>query len=39
MKAFLALVAFEIRERKALLAAAGVASFLPLLAPLLPSTG
>ncbi len=39
MKASLALVAFEIRERKALLAAAAVASLLPLLAPLLPSTG
>lgn len=39
MKAFLALVAFEIRERRALIAAAAVASLLPLLAPLLPSTG
>lgn len=39
MKAFLALVAFEIRERKALLAAAAVASLLPLFSPLLPSTG
>jgi len=39
MKAFLALVAFEIGERKALLAAAAIASLLPLLAPLLPSTG
>jgi hypothetical protein len=39
MKAFFALVAFEIRERKAILAAAAVASLLPLLAPLLPSTG
>ena len=34
MKAFFALVAFEIRERKAILAAAAVASLLPLLAPL-----
>ena len=39
MKAFFALVAREISERKALLAAAAVASLLPLLAPLLPSTG
>ncbi|MEE4272755.1 MAG: hypothetical protein V2I67_13865, partial [Thermoanaerobaculales bacterium] len=39
MKAFIALVWFEIRERKALLAAAAVASLLPLLAPLLPGTG
>jgi len=39
MNAFLALVAFEIRERRALIAAAAVASLLPLLAPLLPSTG
>lgn len=39
MKAFLALVAFEIRERRAMIAAAAIASLLPLLAPLLPSTG
>lgn len=39
MRAFFALVAREISERKALLAAAAVASLLPLLAPLLPSTG
>lgn len=39
MKAFLALVWHELRERRALLAAAAVASLLPLLAPLLPSTG
>ncbi|MEX1312381.1 MAG: hypothetical protein AB1Z65_18320 [Candidatus Sulfomarinibacteraceae bacterium] len=39
MKAFFALVAREISERRALLAAAAVASLLPLLAPLLPSTG
>lgn len=39
MKAFLALVSREIDERKALLAAAAIASLLPLLAPLLPSTG
>jgi hypothetical protein len=39
MKVFFALVVREISERKALLAAAAVASLLPLLAPLLPSTG
>ncbi len=39
MRAFIALVLREINERKALLAAAAVASVLPLLAPLLPSTG
>jgi hypothetical protein len=39
MRAFLAIVSREIRERRALLAAAAVASLLPLLAPLLPSTG
>ena len=39
MKAYLALVAREIHERRALLAAAAVAALLPLLAPLLPSTG
>ncbi len=39
MKAYLALVSREIHERRALLAAAAVASLLPLLAPLLPSTG
>lgn len=39
MRAFLALVIFEIRERKALLAAAVVASILPVLAPILASTG
>ena len=39
MRAFAALVAREISERKALLAAAAVASLLPVLAPLLPSTG
>jgi len=39
MKAFFALVAREISERKALLAAAAVASLLPLLSPLLPSAG
>lgn len=39
MKAFFAIVAREIDERKALLAAAAVASVLPLLAPLLPATG
>jgi hypothetical protein len=39
MRAFIALVSREINERRALLAAAAVASLLPLLAPLLPSTG
>jgi hypothetical protein len=39
MRAFLALVAFEIRERRALLAAAAVASVLPVLAPILGGTG
>ena len=39
MRAFAALVLHEINQRKALLAAALVASLLPLLAPLLPSTG
>ncbi|MEE4273494.1 MAG: hypothetical protein V2I67_17600, partial [Thermoanaerobaculales bacterium] len=39
MKAFFALVSREISERKALLAAAAVASLLPVLAPLLPSAG
>ena len=39
MKAFVALVWFEIRERRALLVAAAVASLMPVLAPLLPSTG
>ncbi len=39
MKAFFALVAREISERKALLAAAAVASLLPLLAPMLPAVG
>ena len=39
MKAFFAIVLREINERKALLAAAAVASLLPVLAPLLPSTG
>lgn len=39
MKAFFALVWHEVLERKALLAAAAVASLLPLLAPLLPGTG
>ncbi len=39
MRAFSALVLHEINERKALLAAAAVASLLPLAAPLLPSTG
>jgi len=39
MRAFVALVIREIDERKALLAAAAVASLLPVLAPLLPSTG
>lgn len=39
MRAFAALVLHEINERKALLAAAVVASLLPVLAPLLPSTG
>lgn len=39
MRAFLALVRHEIRERRALLAAAAVASLLPVVAPLLPSTG
>ena len=39
MKAFFALVAREVNERKALIGAAAVASLLPLLAPLLPSTG
>lgn len=39
MKAFLAIVWREIHERRALLAAAAVAALLPVLAPLLPSTG
>ncbi len=39
MKAYLALVSREIHERRALLAAAAVAALLPLIAPLLPSTG
>ncbi len=39
MRAFIAIVLREIDERKALLAAAAVASLLPLLAPLLPATG
>jgi hypothetical protein len=39
VKAFPALVWHEIRERRALLAAAAVAGLLPLLAPLLPTTG
>jgi len=39
MNAFLALVWFEIRDRRALIAAAAIASLLPLLAQLLPSTG
>ncbi len=39
MRAFFAMVSREINERKALLAAAAVASLLPVLAPLLPSTG
>jgi hypothetical protein len=39
MRGFLALVVHEINQRKALLAAAAVASLLPLAAPLLPATG
>ena len=39
MRAFTALVVREISERRALLAAAAVASLLPILAPLLPATG
>jgi len=39
MRAFTALVWREISERRALLAAAAVASLLPVLAPLLPATG
>jgi len=39
MRAFTALVVREISERRALLAAAAVASLLPLFAPLLPATG
>ncbi len=39
MRALAALVVHEINQRKALLAAALVASLLPLLAPLLPATG
>lgn len=39
MKPFLAIAWREIHERRALLAAAAVASLLPVLAPLLPSTG
>ncbi len=39
MRGFTALVWREISERRALLAAAAVASLLPVLAPLLPSTG
>jgi len=39
MRAFAALLIHEIKERKALLVAAAVASVLPLLAPLLPATG
>ncbi len=39
MRAFIAIVLREIDERKALLAAAAVASVLPLLAPFLPATG
>jgi len=39
MKAFFAIVWREIHERRALLAAAAVAALLPILAPLLPSTG
>jgi hypothetical protein len=39
MRAFTALVMREISERRALLAAAAVASLLPILAPLLPATG
>jgi len=39
MKAFFALVWHEFRERKALLAAAAVASVIPVLAPVLPGTG
>jgi len=39
MKPFLALFWHEIHERRALLAAAAVASLLPILAPLLPATG
>lgn len=39
MKAFLALVAFEIRERKAMLVASAVASVLPMLAPVLALRG
>ena len=39
MRAFTALVWHEISERRALLAAAAVASVLPVLAPLVPSTG
>ena len=39
MRGFTALVWHEISERRALLAAAAVASLLPVLAPLLPATG
>ena len=39
MRGFAALVWHEISERRALLAAAAVASLLPVLAPLLPATG
>jgi len=39
MRAFTAVVVREISERRALLAAAAVASLLPILAPLLPATG
>jgi len=39
MRVFAALVMREISERRALIAAAAVASLLPILAPLLPTTG